>query len=171
MSAPPDRARAPELERAVLREANEQFTRLLEAAIRTGRERDRSVAPATPGAERPLPFVRPAAFDLPPRRVNGVTMKEYCRAWRDRQRQARHAIERRAHREQLALLEPKPRPRPAIGQFTIMDLAEDTCRFPLGDGPFLFCGTRSMPGKPYCASCARGLYRCANGDDVALAGE
>jgi hypothetical protein len=107
MAAPPDHARAPEVERAALKDATEQFARLLDAAIRKGRERD--VAPAAPelaGTERPLPFRRPAAFDAPERRVNGVTMKEYCRAWRDQRRQARRAMERRAQQEQLALLAP-----------------------------------------------------------------
>jgi hypothetical protein len=166
MSAPPEHDRAPEFERALLREASEQFARLLGEAIRAGRERV-SLKLVRPGTERPLPFFRPAAFDAPPRRVNGVTMKEGCCAWRA----ARHAIERRARQEQLALLEPQPRPRPAIGQFTIMDLADDTCRFPLGDGPFLFCGAPSMPGKPYCANCIRGLYRRADGEDMTLAEE
>lgn len=169
MAAPPDHARAPEVERAALKDATEQFARLLDAAIRKGRERD--VAPAAPelaGTERPLPFRRPAAFDAPERRVNGVTMKEYCRAWRDQRREARRAMERRAQQEQLALLAPKPRPRPPIGQFTIMDLADDTCRFPLGDGPFLFCGATPVPGKPYCARCVRGLYRRAGDEDAAF---
>jgi len=170
MSAPSEPDRAPEVERALLKEASEQLVRLLDAAIRDGRERAVALTPDLPGTERPLPFIRPPAFDMPPRRINGATMKEYCRAWRDRQRQTRHAIERRAHRERRALLEPKPRPRPAIGQFTIMDLADDTCRFPLGDGPFLFCGARSLPGKPYCMNCMRGLYRSAD-DDMALAEE
>jgi hypothetical protein len=170
MAAPPDHARAPELKRAALKQANEEFARLLEEAIRSGRERGPSSEPsAQPGTERPLPYVRSPAFDEPACLVAGVPKREYARAWRERQRETRRAIERRAQREQAALLEPKPRPRPPIGRFTIMDLADDTCRFPIGDGPYLFCGATPVEGKPYCERCVRGLYR--SDDDIAATDE
>jgi hypothetical protein len=57
-------------------------------------------------------------------------------------------------------LEPQPaeRSRPPVGKFTLLDLGADTCRFPIGDGPYLFCGAPPVAGLPYCAGCARVLY-------------
>jgi len=42
---------------------------------------------------------------------------------------------------------------------TLMELAEDTCRFPYGDGPnFSFCGLSPYEGLPYCAHHSRLSY-------------
>jgi hypothetical protein len=110
--------------------------------------------------------VPPAAHERPARQPDGVAGKDYCRAWREKQRAIKRALKRDAERAQADLLAPKPRPRPPVGQFTIMDLAEDTCRFPFGDGPFLFCGATPVPGRPYCARCIRGLYRSPGKDEA-----
>jgi GcrA cell cycle regulator len=32
----------------------------------------------------------------------------------------------------------------------LMDLKPNECRFPLGDGPFTFCGNTTKPGESYC---------------------
>lgn len=34
----------------------------------------------------------------------------------------------------------------------LQHLTDKTCRWPVGDGPFVFCGTLPHPGKPYCAN-------------------
>lgn len=34
---------------------------------------------------------------------------------------------------------------------TLSDLNESTCKWPLGDGPFTFCGHAPLKGLPYCA--------------------
>lgn len=160
MSAPPEHRRAPAVERAALKEANDLFARLLSAAILNGSERDVvPLVPAQPGTQRPMRLVPPAAPERPAHPSDRPAMKDYCRAWREKQREIKRALRRDARRAQADLLAPKPRPRPPVGQFTIMDLAEDTCRFPFGDGPFLFCGATPLLGKPYCARCLPGLYR------------
>lgn len=42
--------------------------------------------------------------------------------------------------------------RPDVGRITnILDLEPHHCRWPVGDGPFAFCGDRKIPGKSYCA--------------------
>ena len=42
--------------------------------------------------------------------------------------------------------------RPDVGRITnILDLEPHHCRWPVGDGPFAFCGDRKVPGKSYCA--------------------
>lgn len=33
----------------------------------------------------------------------------------------------------------------------LMDLTDAACRFPIGDGPFTFCGHDTQPGSPYCS--------------------
>jgi hypothetical protein len=81
---------------------------------------------------------------------------------------ARLLAEREAERAIAELLAPQPGPRPPIGRFTLMDLGPDTCRFPFGDGPFLFCGAEPLPEKPYCATCIRGLYRSLDEAEEAL---
>ena len=169
MSAPPEHIRAPEIARAALKEATDLFGRLLAAAILNGTERD-VAPPATEqsGTERPVRLVARAENEKPARHVNGLAMKDYCRAWRETQREVWRALQRDAQRAQSELLAPKHGPRPPIGQFTIMDLGPDTCRFPFGDGPFLFCGAAPLAGKPYCARCIRGLYRSPD-DEEALA--
>ena len=44
---------------------------------------------------------------------------------------------------------------------SLLDLTEDTCRWPFGDrGSYLFCGApRAGPSPPYCAEHARLHYR------------
>jgi hypothetical protein len=53
---------------------------------------------------------------------------------------------------------PKPRPvqtAPHAGFLKIpfADLGPNHCRYPIGDGPFLFCGQPKMEGSSYCAWC------------------
>ncbi|MPZ36554.1 MAG: GcrA cell cycle regulator [Rhizobiales bacterium] len=53
-----------------------------------------------------------------------------------------------------------------IGQRrTILELNEDTCRWPIGDpgsSDFFFCGGHSLTGLPYCAHHSRIAYQPAN---------
>jgi GcrA cell cycle regulator len=53
-----------------------------------------------------------------------------------------------------------------IGQRrTILELNEETCRWPIGDpgsSDFFFCGGRSLTGLPYCAHHSRVAYQPAN---------
>ena len=53
-----------------------------------------------------------------------------------------------------------------IGQRrTILELTEDTCRWPIGDpgsADFFFCGGQSLTGLPYCAYHSRVAYQPAN---------
>jgi GcrA cell cycle regulator len=36
---------------------------------------------------------------------------------------------------------------------SLLDLNPDSCRYPEGDGPFLFCGRPRMAGSSYCEHC------------------
>lgn len=45
----------------------------------------------------------------------------------------------------------------------LLDLGRNDCRFPFGDGPFVFCGQPVIPGFTYCAHC----YGIAHGRFVA----
>lgn len=63
---------------------------------------------------------------------------------------------RRAYAEDLRarlLAERCPaRPRPAVGAFTLLDLAPGLCRYPHGEQPpYAFCGAPAVPGDSYCA--------------------
>jgi GcrA cell cycle regulator len=53
-----------------------------------------------------------------------------------------------------------------IGQRrTILELTEETCRWPIGDpgsSDFFFCGGQSLTGLPYCAYHSRVAYQPAN---------
>ena len=53
-----------------------------------------------------------------------------------------------------------------IGQRrTILELTEDTCRWPIGDpgsADFFFCGGQSLTSLPYCAYHSRVAYQPAN---------
>jgi GcrA cell cycle regulator len=53
-----------------------------------------------------------------------------------------------------------------IGQRrTILELTEETCRWPIGDpgsSDFFFCGGQSLTGLPYCAFHSRVAYQPAN---------
>jgi hypothetical protein len=164
-SAPPEHARAPEVTRAALQDASDLFGRLLAAAIRNGTERGLAMLePKPPNAGRPTQLLARAKSGTPGRRVSGFATND-CGARRDKQREAKHALQRDAQCEQAADPLAPLRVRPAIGHFTIMDLGSDSCRFPFGDGPFWFCGATSVPGKPYCAGCIRGLYHSPDPDD------
>lgn len=46
-----------------------------------------------------------------------------------------------------------PRPKPEIPvplMIGLMDLTDTTCRYPIGDGPFVFCGHEKQAGSSYC---------------------
>jgi len=84
---------------------------------------------------------------------------------------------------------PKVKPMPAPQQFTcdaitglrqadvvprllpLLDLAPDQCRWPYGDGPFVFCGCRVWEASPYCAE-HTGLARSSGtrGEQMATRG-
>lgn len=165
MSAHPDHTRAPEVARAALKDATDLFGRLLAAAIRNGTERGvTTLAPVPPNARRPTRLSR-AESKKSVRHVSGLATNDDCRAWRAKQREAKRARQRGAQCAQADPFAPLPCARPALGHFTIMDLGPDTCRFPFGDGSFLFCGATPLPGKPYCAGCIRGLYRSPDPDE------
>jgi GcrA cell cycle regulator len=66
-------------------------------------------------------------------------------------------------------------PEPEIEQFdnvipmgqrrTLLELTEDTCRWPIGDpasSEFFFCGGKPITGLPYCAHHSRVAYQPAN---------
>lgn len=36
------------------------------------------------------------------------------------------------------------------GRLELTELCDGVCRWPSGDGPFLFCGDASIAGRPYC---------------------
>jgi hypothetical protein len=52
--------------------------------------------------------------------------------------------------------EPKPRPRPQPSEppaflgLPLEQLSDHQCRWPEGDGPFLFCGQPAVLASPYC---------------------
>jgi hypothetical protein len=166
MPAAPEHVRAPEVARAALKEATDLFGRLLAAAIRDGAENGvTSLAlAASYAARRAWPLARTESESAVRRDDTSVMNDGRC-VWREKWPEAKDALERDAAPAQPDPLAPQPRPRPPVGEFTIVDLGPDTCRFPFGDGPFLFCGATPMPGKPYCAGCIRGLYRSPDPDD------
>lgn len=54
---------------------------------------------------------------------------------------------------------PPPRPREVIvmqceeivpRNLTLLELEPEDCRFPIGHGPFVFCGLPKLDGGPYC---------------------
>lgn len=49
---------------------------------------------------------------------------------------------------------PAPRkmklPEPVNLALNMMDLTQESCRFPHGDGPFVFCGQKTDEDHPYC---------------------
>ena len=45
---------------------------------------------------------------------------------------------------------------------TLSDLGPDDCRFPQGDGPFLFCGEKTNGRGPYCARCRSIAYQTSS---------
>jgi GcrA cell cycle regulator len=47
----------------------------------------------------------------------------------------------------------EPPPRPSCEPVTLMELTLSSCRWPIGDGPFLFCGALEADGatgRSYC---------------------
>ena len=54
--------------------------------------------------------------------------------------------------------EPPPPPVP-MANIGIMDLTSGMCRWPLGDGPYRFCGHRKWGDKVYCEYHSRIAYR------------
>lgn len=67
--------------------------------------------------------------------------------------------------------EPEPDPIaydnvvPMSQRRTLVELTEDTCRWPIGDpgsADFFFCGGHSLNGLPYCAHHSRVAYQPAN---------
>lgn len=44
---------------------------------------------------------------------------------------------------------------------TLLELTDDTCRWPIGDAPYTFCGDKSFEGASYCCRHARIAYRPA----------
>jgi len=54
-------------------------------------------------------------------------------------------------------------PVPSVGLLSLLQLTEHTCKWPIGDpklAGFGFCGSVSVPGKPYCADhCSQAYSR------------
>lgn len=76
------------------------------------------------------------------------------RDWRAQYRKAREA--RAAFRDSFKLPEG---PQPTPNHFTITDLTDDVCHWPVTDGtPFLFCGEASG-GATYCCAHAEQAFR------------
>jgi len=51
---------------------------------------------------------------------------------------------------------------PAVRQVSLLELTEETCRWPLGDPStpdFGFCGARPVAGRPYCVHHLRLAHR------------
>jgi GcrA cell cycle regulator len=45
---------------------------------------------------------------------------------------------------------PEPPPLSAMLKVGILGLKNGMCKWPIGDGPFTFCGRKQKPGKVYC---------------------
>jgi hypothetical protein len=168
MAARPEHVRAPEVARAALKEATDLFGHLLATEIRSGSQRGATRLIGPPSATRRAPRFVARTESGAARRADGIAATDDGRAWREERRDTPPVRQRDARPEPDDPLASGPRPRPAIGRLTLMDLGPDTCRFPFGDGPFRFCGAMPVPGKPYCAACLRGLYRSPERDDVVV---
>jgi hypothetical protein len=134
-----ERQTAREAEYAKLTDATLQFARLLAG---------------TAYAEIDIPPERVTYIDPPAATIdNGPcdARRQALRAMHDKER-----LDRADFRDRLRAGPPVKLPPP--GQFAVTDLTEDVCHFPLGDGPFLFCGEPTSIA-PYCDSCARIAYR------------
>lgn len=74
-----------------------------------------------------------------------------------RQRHREHCRRSWAAKRGLKL-KPLPKvigPAPVAGKKTLMELGPKECRWPYGDGPFLFCAETAIEGKSYCAAHCR----------------
>lgn len=154
LTAEPDVA--PEIDRRRSMVATEQFAARLSAAIEAGAER--AVEPAAVsdlGTERPTSVVAV----LPPT-ISAPRTWQQLRGIGARGRQTREDF-----RADL-LTRRTRRPRPPVGKFTVLDLARSTCRYPIGDGPFFFCGETIKTGA-FCATHARLCYRPPGAEEEA----
>jgi len=62
------------------------------------------------------------------------------------------AIRKAASAPKLATVAFKPRPDPRPGAVPLLDLAPDGCKWPSGEGPYLFCNEPRFEARPYCAA-------------------
>lgn len=60
----------------------------------------------------------------------------------------------------VIVVAPPPPPPLPVGTYSIFDLKSSSCRYPTGEGPFLFCGETKADGRPYCKEHAK---RCFHG--------
>lgn len=56
-------------------------------------------------------------------------------------------------------------PRPSL-HVSLLDLNPDSCRFPEGDGPFLFCGRPRMASSSYCEHCHKITHQSSAGKNT-----
>jgi len=61
-------------------------------------------------------------------------------------------IRKAASAPKLGTVAFKPRPDPRPGAVPLLDLAPDGCKWPSGEGPYLFCNEPRFEARPYCAA-------------------
>ena len=54
---------------------------------------------------------------------------------------------------------PEPLPAERQGEYTLLELGHNDCRWPSGDKDFTFCGMPIQPGFPYCAHHTKKAYQ------------
>jgi GcrA cell cycle regulator len=93
-----------------------------------------------------------------PARIVGVTEKARMERIRDR-RDSGVKSSRKYYQKNRGVLQLPFKQRelpemefrvPNIPPVSIMELNDRTCRWPIGDGPFMFCGALPLHEKPYC---------------------
>jgi len=71
----------------------------------------------------------------------------------------------RVHSHMLRVSRPSIRGNPLGQRRTLLELTEETCRWPIGDPgqpDFFFCGGQTITGLPYCAYHSRVAYQPPN---------
>ena len=69
------------------------------------------------------------------------------------------AARKSAGAPKLATVPFQPRPDPRPGAVPLLELAPDGCRWPSGEGPYLFCNEPQLAGEVYCAEHCCLAYR------------
>jgi len=107
-----------------------------------------------------LHALRAAGINLPHHKGGG----QYQRRNRDKAKKAAPAILTITGKPKAAPI-PKGTPIPSIPEpvaplrLNLLELDDTSCRYPIGNSPYVFCGKEVQPGSSYCPDCHRICWR------------